>query len=292
MTSVGEHGSRVAALGRVIDLEGTAAIYGPLHDTRQPSDVTIVRDVKYGDNNRNVLDVFHSSNATPRPVLIFVHGGGFVAGNKSIPNTPFYENVGIWAARHGLIGVTITYRLAPDHTWPAGAEDIAKAVDWVRRNIGSFGGDAERVVLFGHSAGASHVAAYAVMPPLWEQDDLGVAAVILSSGVYDFGSFPTAENIVSYVGPDASLYVARSSRAGLSQLTVPSMIVHAEFDPPQFVEQAKGLSASMLQAPGGSPRNVRMQGHNHLSLTYSIGTDDTTFSSEILRFIEVCTSQA
>ena len=59
-----------------------------------------------------------------------------------------------------MVGVTMTYRLAPQHQWPAGAQDVGQAVAWVAQNIGEYGGDPSRVVLAGHSAGATHVAGY------------------------------------------------------------------------------------------------------------------------------------
>ena len=88
-------------------------------------------------------------------MLIFIHGGAFAAGDKHSAGSSFYDNIALWAARHGFIGVTVTYRLALQSPWPAGAEDIALAVKWVAGNIGSRGGDGSRIYLLGHSAGAA-----------------------------------------------------------------------------------------------------------------------------------------
>ena len=96
----------------------------------------------------------------PRPVLLFVHGGGFTGGDKKADDTPFYDNVGTWAVDNGMVGVNMTYRLAHEHQWPAGAEDIAAAIAWVKANIAAEGGDPRRLYLMGHSAGAAHAAAY------------------------------------------------------------------------------------------------------------------------------------
>ena len=91
---------------------------------------------------------------------MFVHGGGFIGGDKHVPGSPMYDHVGAWAVRNGWVGVTITYRLAPEHTWPSGAQDVAAAAAWVRDNIASYGGDPSRIVVAGHSAGCVHVASY------------------------------------------------------------------------------------------------------------------------------------
>ena len=125
----------------------TTAVYGPLHDREPYGGVTVTRDIQYGAADRNLLDVFVADGASgSRPVLVFVHGGGFTGGNKSTPGSPFYDNVPLWAARNGLVGVNITYRLAPQHPWPAGPEDVGAALRWVADNISQFGGDVSTVV--------------------------------------------------------------------------------------------------------------------------------------------------
>jgi len=96
----------------------------------------------------------------PRPVLVFIHGGGFTRGAKHTPGSPFYDNVGLWAADHGLVGVTINYRLAPQYPWPSGIEDLTLVVAWLKSHISEYGGDPDKIFLWGHSAGAAHVADY------------------------------------------------------------------------------------------------------------------------------------
>ncbi|HXR90069.1 MAG TPA: alpha/beta hydrolase fold domain-containing protein, partial [Steroidobacteraceae bacterium] len=96
----------------------------------------------------------------PRPVLVFIHGGGFNRGAKSTPGSPFYDNIGLWAVDHGLVGVTINYRLAPQYQWPSGIEDLTLVVAWLKGHIAQYGGDPDKIFLWGHSAGAAHVADY------------------------------------------------------------------------------------------------------------------------------------
>src|SRR5258707_1161591 len=117
--------------GRVIDAPKTAQLYGPLQEKEPYQGVKIERDVRYGDADRNLLDVFMPAAASsPRPVLIYVHGGGFLRGDNRAPGSPFNDNIMLWAVRNGDIGVDVTYRLAPQAVWPAGAEDLATAVKW------------------------------------------------------------------------------------------------------------------------------------------------------------------
>jgi acetyl esterase/lipase len=153
--------AKLVEIGRVIDPPKTAPLYIPLQEKEPYQNVKIERNLKYGPADRNLLDVFAPPAASPaRPVLIYVHGGGFTAGNKRTGDSPFYDNVMLWAVKNGFVGVNVTYRLAPQAVWPAGAEDLAAAVQWVADKISERGGDPARIDLMGHSAGAVHVANY------------------------------------------------------------------------------------------------------------------------------------
>jgi triacylglycerol lipase len=279
--------TKLATIGRVIDPAKTGAIYAAMHDKEPYPGVTVARDIAYGPAERNRLDVFTAKDATgPRPVLIFVHGGGFTGGNKSTPGSPYYDNVPLWAARHGMVGVNITYRLAPQAPWPAGAEDVGAALRWTIDNVSRFGGDASRIFLFGHSAGATHAGTYAAMPQFHGGRSLGLAGLILTSGIYDLADFPLTDNYRSYIGSDPALYAERSPILGLRQLPVPSLLVRAELDPAPFIPQFDKLIEAMAKAPGGKPRTLVLDQHSHLSLGYAIGTDDTTLTDAILDFVK------
>ena len=86
--------AKVQEIGRVINPPKTAALYAPLQQKEPYPAVKVERDIKYGQAERNLLDVFTPETVSgTRPVLIFVHGGGFVAGNKHVPGSPFYDNI-------------------------------------------------------------------------------------------------------------------------------------------------------------------------------------------------------
>ncbi len=115
----------------------------------------------------------------PSPVVIFVHGGAYVGGDKS-----YYGNVTTWFARQGRAGVNATYRLAPSAKWPAATEDIAGMVKWTRENATRIWRRSHRIVLIGHSAGATHVANYLFNKGLQPSGGPGVAGTVLISGRY------------------------------------------------------------------------------------------------------------
>jgi triacylglycerol lipase len=93
---------KVKAIGPVVDPPKTAPIYAPLHPKEPYENVKVTRDVKYGPDARNLLDVFTPENASgPLPVFVFVHGGAFVGGNKRTGDSPFYDNFMLFAAKNG-----------------------------------------------------------------------------------------------------------------------------------------------------------------------------------------------
>jgi acetyl esterase/lipase len=105
-----EISAKLQEIGRVIDPPKTAELYAPLQAKEMYPRLKLETDVKYGPDDRNLLDVFAPDGAAPpRPVLIFVHGGGFVAGNKHAPGSPFYDNIMLWAVKNGFVGVNMEY---------------------------------------------------------------------------------------------------------------------------------------------------------------------------------------
>jgi len=279
-----EIAAQVKAIGPVIDPPKTAPLYAPLQPKEPYSGVRVTRDLKYGPDARHALDVFTpEKGASGAPVLVFVHGGAFVAGNKRTPGSPFYDNIMLAAARAGMVGVNVTYRLAPDHKWPTGAADVGAAVKWVHDNIRQHGGDPARVTLMGHSAGAVHVASYVAFPQYQKANGIGIAHAVLVSGLYDFTRLkPVGKPESAYFGDKAGTAEV-SSLAGLAKSNLPLLLAYAELDPPQFVEQAKLLNDTLC-AQGRCPRLVYLPGHSHMSEVYAINTADTSLSGPVLEF--------
>src|SRR5262249_36935730 len=96
---------KLIEIGHTGDPAKTAALYTHLQQKEPYTRVKVERDVKYGPADRNLLDVFTPEAAsTARPVLIFVHGGAFVGGNKrSEFSSTFYDNIMLWAVKNGFV---------------------------------------------------------------------------------------------------------------------------------------------------------------------------------------------
>jgi len=278
---------KIAALGRVVDPENTAKIYTPLQEKEPYAGVKVMRDVKYGDDVRNVVDIFvPEMGAGGRAVLMFVHGGGMIRGNKHPPGSAFYDNIMLFAARHGMVGVNVEYRLAPQFPWPAGNKDLAAAVRLVADKAAELGADPTRVYLMGHSAGATHVASYVSHPEFHGPKGSGLAGAILSSGGYDFTKDEQSEGRIAYFGSDPALLAQRSAVAGLIKTKLPLMISSAELDPPQIAAQSALLKDALCKSEHGCVRSIVLPKHSHMSESYSINTADTQLSDQILEFIK------
>lgn len=239
-------------------------------------------DIAYGPHERHRLDIYAPLDATgPAPVLVFVHGGGFLKGDKGSsgggadawPNA----NVGRMAAQAGFVGVVINYRLAPDHMWPAGAEDVAAVVAWLKVHVAQHGGDPDRIVLAGTSAGAVHVAGYLKLA-----GDADICGAVLLSGLY--GYTPLDERDMLYYG-DTALYPERMPMEAVAATNLPLFVACAEFDPPRFQAEFLGLMQDRLARHGATPRATIMTGHNHYTMPMHLGTADKRLADEICAFV-------
>lgn len=239
-------------------------------------------DLAYGPHERHRLDVFRpTTSATPAPVLLFVHGGGFVSGDKG--DGRIFDNVLDYFAARGVMGVNINYRLAPQHAWPAGIEDLRQALAWVRKNAAAYGGDADRIFVMGHSAGAAHVAGYAFIESLQlDGGNDGVRGAILVSGTYS-GSNLESQHV--YYGDDIAADSDRLPANNVAGRKLPLFIIDAEYDFPMMQREAIELIRRVCDRDGQCPRHQQVPGHNHYSIMHHFNTADDSIAHEIAGFI-------
>lgn len=274
---------QVRALGPRFDagvLAATRAIYRPHLDMAEAA--AEHADVAYGVHARHRLDLYLPA-AAPWAVVVFVHGGGFVAGDKNGDGV-FYRNIGRWLARQGLAAVLPNYRLAPDHGWPAGAVDLQAVLQWLHANRAALRGATTPIVLLGQSAGASHVATWLFDDAARGSDVERVDAVMLMSGFYD-AQAPLPEGPRAYFGDDPSLYARRSPLTHVHALKVPLWLALAELDPGWIGQQTYALARTMTLANGSSPDFHYFRGHNHVSTVQSLGSPQQDVGRELLRFL-------
>jgi hypothetical protein len=144
--------------------------------------ITIARDQSFGPDPKDVLDVFTGEKGgNRRDVLIYVPGG---AGNKieqqAREANAFYDNIGRWAAKNGMIGVLVQ-RHPGQGNWDDGGRDISMAIDWLKANVGKYRGNADRMFIWAHSAGNGPLGVYVGHPERWKSG-VGVKGAIFMSG--------------------------------------------------------------------------------------------------------------
>jgi acetyl esterase/lipase len=139
-------------------------------------DVVVVRDLRYGSDRRQRLDVrYRRDRPAGVPVLVHLHGGGFASGSKSREAGPLMRHL---TSRRGFVCASVGYRLRPAVGLADQLADVRAALAWVRAHAAEYGGDPSRLVLVGSSAGA-YLASQAAM-----DGEPGVMAVIGRYGYY------------------------------------------------------------------------------------------------------------
>ena len=143
------------------------ALQVPFH----PRDMQLHRNVVYGPLSRHRLDVWRlSTTPTDAPVIFYVHGGAWTFGDKREQGRPMLHEF----VRRGWIVVASNYRLAPRFPWPAQIEDATRALGWIKLNIATYGGNPDRVVIAGGSAGG-HLASLVALDaddPTWRPEEM------------------------------------------------------------------------------------------------------------------------
>lgn len=159
----------------------------PFH--MQRPNVVKHKNIHYGDGPRHRLDIYHHQKPTraAAPVLVFIHGGGWLVGNKEQQGLPLIY----FLAAKGWTVVSINYRLSPKHRMPAPIEDAKRAIAWVKQHIHQYGGDPNFIALAGGSAGGQIATLLALdnqhrWQPGFEDVDTRVQAVVPLYAVYDF----------------------------------------------------------------------------------------------------------
>ncbi len=273
------------------------AFYAQRLATQDRSGVTLVADQAYGPHTRHRVDIYHpASPGTGRPVLLFLHGGGFIRGDKSDR-----ANLGWWGAQQGFVTALINYRLAPEAQWPAGGEDVALAWQWLRTHCERLGGNPRAIVLAGESAGAAHVAAAsfirALQPADWE-----VAGAFLLSGPYDARMERLAREALgiptpdprndAYFGSDRPDWKEASILERIDTPPFPVAVTVTERDLPHMQVQAGALFHRLVTAHGYRPQWRVLREHNHFSPGCAVGTEDQSLAAPLAAFVRSCTASA
>ena len=254
-------------------------------DIRMPSVATplgveVHRDITYstgepGDEGKHKLDLYIPTGRPHAPVLMFLHGGSWMTGDRSL-----YPALGIRLAKSGIAVAIPSYRLMPRNPHPAQMKDAAAAFDWVYRNVEKYGGDPKRIFVSGHSSGG-HLAALLALDETYLKayglNPSDIRGVISMSGVYDVRYVPAFR--VEGDRKDASPFYRVHSGAP------PFLISYCQWDYLGLPMQAREFAAALKKAFVDT-KLLYIPHDNHITEIINVAKDEGLLVNAILSFVE------
>lgn len=250
--------------------------------------VRVVRDVPYlegtkYDDHKDKLDLYLPEGRQKAPVIVSYYGGALMAGDKS-------ENafIGQRFASAGFATVVVNYRLSPAVTHPAHVQDAAASLAWVKRHISEYGGDADRLFVIGHSAGAYLVALlstderYLAAHKLSLRDIRGVVPVSAFYWVERTGVAPDRDK--SVWGTDRKIWVDASPAHHLQRDTAPMLILYADGDEEWRRQQNVEMAQALKSAGQANVEIAMIKGRTHMSIWERMGGEGDETAERIIRF--------
>jgi len=187
----------------------------------------------------SVFVINAAASRRPRPAILHIHGGGFIAGTID-EVVPKLQRI---SREHDCLIVTVDYRLAPETRFPGSLEDNYAALKWLHASAGSLGVDASRIVVMGESAGGGHAAMLAIAAR--DRGEVPIAFQLLIYPMLDDRT-GSSRHVPPYIG--AYIWVPASNRFGWSSLlgvpagsrvapagAVPARVENLAGLPPTFV---------------------------------------------------------
>lgn len=276
---------------------------------RRP-DVERLTNISYGPHPRQQLDILRrSAEATDkhpklRPVLLHVHGGGWIMGHKRQQGQPLMH----YLTQNGWICVDINYRLGPRHRYPDCLTDVKMAIVWLKENIAHYGGTPQFIALTGGSAGG-HLSALSAFTanqpeyqPGFEKADTGVQAVVPMYGAYDFtnsnrtwAGAALTRLLERWVMPspekdDPHLWKAASPIFQVNETAPPIFVVHGTNDALVFIEDVRDFVTVLRERASGPVLYAELPGAQHgFDLFHSVRTEYTI--EAVGQFLDHCYSK-
>jgi acetyl esterase/lipase len=254
-------------------------------------DINYLKDNKTQDNQSmaHLLDIYQPEDCQSCPVIIYIHGGTWVLGDKGGPSykaKAFTDN--------NYIYVSINYRLSPDYQFPAHAYDVAQAFYWIKKNIHNYGGNPEKIFLLGHSAGGHLAALIALDEKYLDKYDLSpsdIAGVIgLDSAAYHLPSLFSAEPENQYLfswafGDNPQDWEDASPMNYVREGIIPPPILLLVAGCREVSETVNQAFYKQLQYFGYDASIFYFSNKDHVSIDYDLGKEKDQVFSTLLCWI-------
>jgi len=223
-----------------------------------PAGAQADRNIAYGPDADQTMDVYRPANAQNAPVIFMVHGGGWARGDKEAAGV-VNNKVAHWLPK-GYIVVSVGYRLVPQVTPIGEAQDVARALAFAQGKAREWGGDPSRFVLMGHSAGAHLVTLLSAEPSFAANAGAGswLGTVALDSAAYNVVDIMQQQHFGLYdkaFGNDQQLWRDASPTLRLARAPVPMLLVCSSrradscAQAQGFAEKAKSLGGRVSVFP-------------------------------------------
>jgi acetyl esterase/lipase len=247
--------------------------------------VDYVADVDYPDG-KDRLDLYIPAGATGAPVIFSIHGGALTMGDRSEESF-----VGHRFAAAGYLTVVISYRLSPGVSHPAHIQDTAAALAWTKRNVRQHGGNPDRIIVIGHSAGAylgmllAADARYLAAHKLSPNDIKGVVPV---SGFFWVDRPGVGPDRPTYVwGTERRVWVEASPASHLRAGLPPVLLLDTDGGEEWRQKQNEDMAAALRSAGNKDVTSHQVKGRTHMSVwTDMLDGEVEETSSWILRFAQ------
>ena len=211
-----------------------------MYQKNPPPVKDFIRDIPYGNKDkRQKLDIIVPKGDGPFPVLIYIHGGGWLGGDKY-----HYTRIVKQLSQGGTLVFNVNYPLAPDCRFPSQFQNISLAIGWILKNAEKYGGDVNKIFLAGDSAGAhlsSWYAAAACKPELFEKTGVknslplkSIKGLLLFFGVYDLETACNTEFFGMRTAVEGFIGLERDNYREIVDLSSPLRHISENY-PPVFL---------------------------------------------------------
>ncbi|MFA6178459.1 MAG: alpha/beta hydrolase [Candidatus Methylopumilus sp.] len=252
-----------------------------------PAGAVLKSDIAYGSDEAQRMDVYIPPNAQNAPVIFMVHGGGWKRGDKAM-NRVVENKVKRWLPK-GIIFVSTNYRMLPKADPLAQANDVALALAKAQSLAPSWGGDSNRFVIMGHSAGAHLVALISTTHSIVKQQGTQpwLGTVMLDSGGYDIEKTMTGRHMSLYddaFGKDPKFWQSVSPSYQLTQKTVPMLAVCSTTRKDKPCIQAKAFADKAVLL--GSQASTLPEAMSHGEINGELGLQ-SEYTDKVEAFIRL-----